>query len=102
MPAQEYADSEKRCWDRRNVAHRSKFMDSDVPLPHIPADPDLAYAWALDRSVMTSETAKHRLRCVDGKMARYSDEWSLAVIAATALSPAHVLGGRGRTAHGVG
>ena len=80
----------------------SEFAESNVLLPHIMVDPELVYALALDRSVTTSKTANRRLRCVDGKMARYSDEWSLAVIAATALSPAHVLGGRGRTAHCVG
>jgi hypothetical protein len=47
------------------------------------ADPDLAYAWALDHSLMTSETSKHRLRRRDGEMARYGEEWSLARIPAT-------------------
>lgn len=47
---QEYADQEQCRRDSRNAACRSKFADSDVPPPHIAADPNLAYAWALDRS----------------------------------------------------
>ena len=54
----------------------------------------------LDRSVTTSEMAKRRLRLLDGEMARYGEEWSLAEIAATANDDAsNDLGGRGRTAH---
>nr|XP_040251995.1 serine/arginine repetitive matrix protein 1-like [Aegilops tauschii subsp. strangulata] len=58
------------------------FVDSDVPPPHIAVDPDLAYAWALDRSVTTSETAKRRLRRLNWEMARYGEDWSPAEIAA--------------------
>jgi cytochrome c5 len=39
---------------------------------------------ALDRSATTSKTAKRRLRRLDGEMARYSEESSLAEIAAAA------------------
>ena len=44
----------------------------------------MAYAWALDRSVTKSEMAKRHLRLLDGEMARYGEEWSLAEIAAAA------------------
>ena len=70
-------------------------------------NPDPAYAWALDRSVTTSGTAKHRLRRLDGEMARYGEEWSLTEIVVAAKDDAsndrrpllqpHVLGGRGCT-----
>ena len=84
MTAQEYTDRERCRRDRCNAARRSQFADSDVPPPHIAADPDLAYAWALDRSVMTSETAKRRLRHLDWEMDRYGEKWSLTEIATTA------------------
>ena len=58
MKTQEYTDREQRWRDRRNASHLSMFADSDVPPPHIAMDPDLAYAWALDLSVTTSEPAK--------------------------------------------
>ncbi|KAE8805792.1 hypothetical protein D1007_18141 [Hordeum vulgare] len=67
MTAQEYANREQRQRDRCNVACRSKFEDSDVSSPHITADPDLAYTRALHRSVLTLETARCHLRCLDGR-----------------------------------
>lgn len=82
MTVQDYADRDQCRRDRHNAACRSQFADSDVPLPYIAADPDLVYAWALDRSVTTSDTAKRRLRRLNGKMARYNEEWSLIEIAA--------------------
>ena len=40
MTAQEYVDQEQRQRDRRNAARRTQFADSDVPPPHIEADPE--------------------------------------------------------------
>jgi hypothetical protein len=48
----------------------------------------MAYAWALDRSVTMSGTAKRRLRRLDGEIARYGEEWSLAEMAAAAKDTA--------------
>ncbi|KAE8768115.1 hypothetical protein D1007_60449 [Hordeum vulgare] len=62
MTAQEYADREHCRWDRHKVTHWSMFTDSDVPPPHIATESDLAYAWALDRSVTTLQTDKFRVR----------------------------------------
>ncbi|KAE8815964.1 hypothetical protein D1007_06501 [Hordeum vulgare] len=57
--------------DTRNAARESKFVDSDVPPPHIAVDPNLAYAWALDRFVTTSETASTVSAASTREMAKY-------------------------------
>ena len=82
MTMQEHTDMEQYRRDRCNAWCQSKFADSDVRPPYIAADLNLAYAWALDRSVTTSEAAKHRPRHVKVEMARYGEKWSLAKIAA--------------------
>ena len=47
-------------------------------------DPDLAAAWALDRSVTTAETADRRCRRLDGKLTKIGEEWSLSDCSANA------------------
>ena len=92
MTAEEYVDWEQCRRDRRNTAYRSQFTDSDVP--------PLAYACALNRSVMTSYTPKRHLRCLDGEITKCDDELFLSET--STLSPAHIISGRGRTARGPG
>ena len=84
---QEYAEREWRRRDRRNAVCRSKFKDSDVQPPHIVADTDLTYTWALDRSMLTAETSKQRRCRLVGEMAKYSEVWSLSeIVVANAAS----------------
>ena len=41
-------------------------------------DPDLAAAWALDRSFTTAETAARRRRLLYDELAKIGEEWSLS------------------------
>ena len=61
-----------------------------MPPEWVPNDLDLAAAWALDRSVTTTETAARRRRRLDGELAKIGEEWSLSDYSANA--------GRGKTA----
>jgi hypothetical protein len=101
LTSQEYANRERRRRDRHKAAHRSEFADSDVPPPHIAADLELAYTWALDFSVTTTEMSKRRLRHVDGEMAEHGRQCRL-LKGPPPSPPAHVVDGRGRVAHDAG
>lgn len=90
--------------DRRNAARWSEFTDSDVPLSHIMMEPDLAFAWAPDRSITTVELSKRCLHRLDGEMAKYG-EGCLSARSPPPTQPsppAHVVDGRSRTAHDAG
>ncbi|XBJ19861.1 hypothetical protein VPH35_010783 [Triticum aestivum] len=72
------AARQKARYDRRNTAHRFASSKSDAALEWVRNNPDLAMAWALDRSVTTAETAARRRRHLDSELAKISKEWSLS------------------------
>jgi hypothetical protein len=73
-------------YDRRNGGCRSAFAKMDVASEWVCNDPDLAAAWALDRSVTTAETALGRRHHLDGELAKIDKEWSLST---DRVPPAH-------------
>lgn len=65
-------------YDQRNAACHSMFAKSDTVSERVCKDPDLAAAWALDRSVTTAETATRPRRRLDGEFAKIGKEWFLS------------------------
>ena len=61
-------------YDRRNAGRRSAFTKSDMAPEWVRNDPDLAAAWALDRSMTNTETAARRPCRLDGKLAKIGEE----------------------------
>lgn len=56
------------------AAHRSAFAKSDEAQARVRDDPDLAEAWARDRSVTTAETAVRRRRRLNGELANIGED----------------------------
>lgn len=59
-------------------APHSPFTKSDDAPKWVRTDPDLAAAWALDRSATSSETDVSRRCRVYSEIAKYEEEWSLS------------------------
>lgn len=84
MSAEERAAKEATWWEQHNAARRSAFTKSDEAPTKVHEEANLADAWARDRSLTNVETAPRRCRCLDGDLAKISEEWSLSGTSAAA------------------